>query len=79
MPTCKDFYQSDSEGMVHLEVVVGTPGQSVELVVSWAEVENRTPSGDTGDEVWSDLCGPLRDELLQRAPQGQYEKRDGST
>jgi hypothetical protein len=79
MNTSKKLYQSDSKGIVHVDVVVGTPGQSVEVDVTWEEVADGKPAANAAGEDWSDLYGLLRDEPLQRAPQGQYEKRDGLT
>ena len=78
MNTAKKVYESDEQGVVHVDVAVGRPGQRVEVLVVWNDVAE--PS-DAEAEQWSmaDLVGLLEDGDLERQPQGEYEKRDPIT
>ena len=78
MNTAKRIYESDEQGVVHVDVAVGRPGQRVEVLVVWNDVAE--PS-DADAERWSmaDLVGLLEDGDLERQPQGEYEKRDPIT
>lgn len=37
MNTAKKVYESDEQGVVHVDVPVGRPGQRVEVVVVWSD------------------------------------------
>lgn len=75
MNTAIKVYESDAEGVVHVNVAVGRPGLRVEVLVVWTDV------GESSDDAveqggMSDLVGLLEDGDLQRFPQGEYETRD---
>ena len=72
MNTAKKIYESDDQGIVHVDVPVGRPGQRVEVLVVWNDV------GEPGDvdPGMADLIGLLEEGDLERQPQGEYEKRD---
>lgn len=75
MKTAKKICQSDEQGVVHVDVPIGRPGQRVEVLVVWGDVGEATDSED--DETgMADLVGLLQPGDLERHPQGEYEKRD---
>lgn len=74
MNTAKKIYESDADGIVHVDVPVNRPGQRVEVTVVWAEVEAAQPEMHPSED-WSDLYGILKDDPIERGPQGEYETR----
>jgi hypothetical protein len=75
LKTAKKIYESDDQGVVHVEVPVGRSGQRVEVLVVWTETDE--PSrGDGAEPSMADLVGLLAGVDLERPPQGEYEKRD---
>jgi hypothetical protein len=75
MKTAKKIYESDDQGVVHVDVPVGRSGQRVEVLVVWTEAGELSDSD--GDEAeMADLVGLLKGVDLERPPQGEYEKRD---
>jgi hypothetical protein len=75
MKTAKEIYESDDQGVVHVDVPVGRSGQRVEALVVWTDAGE--PSDSNGDEPgMADLVGLLKGIDLERPPQGEYEKRD---
>jgi hypothetical protein len=75
MNTAKKTYQSDEQGVVHVDVPIGRPGHHVEVLVVWADVGELDDIDDGGPSM-ADLVGLLRDVDLERPAQGAYEKRD---
>lgn len=75
MHTATKVYESDEQGIVHVDVPVGRPGQRVEVLVVWNDLVD---SSDAGAEQagMADLVGLLEVGDLERFPQGEYEKRD---
>lgn len=71
MNTAKRIYESDEAGVIHVDVPVGGPGRRVEVLVVWEDVGDAVHSS----EDWSDLFGILKDQPIERPPQGEYEKR----
>ena len=49
MNTAKKIYESDEQGVVHVDVPIGRPGHRVEVLVVWNEV---APDNDA-NPVWS--------------------------
>jgi hypothetical protein len=75
MRTAKKIYESDDQGVVHVDVPVGRSGQRVEVLVVWTDAGE--PSDSQSDEPgMTDLVGLLKGVDLKRPPQGEYEKRD---
>ena len=75
MNTAKKIYESDDQGVVHVDVPIGRSRQRVEVLVVWEEVgELKDVDGD--GPGMADLVGLLQDVDIQRPPQGAYEKRD---
>jgi hypothetical protein len=73
--TAKKNYESDDQGVVHVDVPVGRSGRRVEVLVV------RTDAGELGDSDgdesgMADLVGLLKGVDPERPPQGEYEKRD---
>ena len=78
MNTAKKIYESDEQGVVHVDVPVGRPGQRVEVLVVWNDVEE--PSDAAVEQAgMADLVGLLEDGDLERFPQGEHETRDPIT
>ena len=81
MNTAKKIYQSDEQGVVHLDLPVGGPGRRVEVLVVWTDADERTATEGEGEGVpqeedWSDVVGLLGGvDDFKRQPQGEYEKR----
>lgn len=78
MNTAKKICESDEQGVVHVEVPIGRPGQRVEVVVVWEDV-GEAAAGPVDDETetgMADLVGLIEPGDLERQPQGEYEKRD---
>jgi hypothetical protein len=63
--TAQEIYESDDEGVVHVDVPVGRPGRRVEVLVVWSAVDE---SGDV-DPGTADLIGLLEEGDLERHPQ----------
>ena len=74
MNTAKKVYKSDDQGVVHVDVAVGRPGQRVEVLVVWEEVVEA--EGDHERPDMADLVGLLQGIELERPAQGEYESRD---
>jgi hypothetical protein len=75
MKTARKIYQSDDQGVVHVDVPVGRLGHRVEVLVVWTDAGE--PGAADGDEPgMADLVGLLTGVDLERPPQGEYEKRD---
>lgn len=74
MNTAKKVYESDADGLIHVDVPVGGPGRRVEVLVVWEDVADTTVERESSDD-WSDLFGMLKDSPIERAPQGDYELR----
>lgn len=75
MKTAKKIYESDDQGVVHVDVPVGRSGQRVEVLVVWTDAGE--PSDFDGDEPgMADLIGLLKGVDLERPTQAEYEKRD---
>ena len=75
MNTAKKVYESDDQGVVHVDVPIGRPGQRVEVLVVWDDV----PEADEVDRAefgMADLVGLLEGIDLERPAQGEYENRD---
>lgn len=76
MNTAKKICESDEQGVVHVEVPIGRPGQRVEVVVVWEDV-GEAAAGTVDDETgMADLVGLIEPGDLERQPQGEYERRD---
>ena len=75
MRTAKKVYESDEQGVVHVDVPVGRSGQRVEVLVVWEDASNAA-DGDGDEPGMADLIGLLKGVDLERPPQGEYEKRD---
>jgi hypothetical protein len=82
MNTATKVYKADDHGVVRMELPTGKPGRTIEVTVSWEESANEREPDElpgeprNGSEDWSDLFGILKDSPIERAPQGEYEKRD---
>jgi hypothetical protein len=75
MKMAKDIYESDDQGVVHIDVPVGRPGQRVEVLVVWTDAAESS-SADGDEPGMADLVGLLNGVDLERSPQGDYEKGD---
>ena len=75
MNTAKKVYESDDQGVVHVDVPIGRPGQRVEVLVVWEDVDE-SHDLDQGGADMAALVGLLEDVDLERPPQGEYEHRD---
>ena len=73
--TAKKVYESDDHGVVHVDVPVGRPGQRVEVLVVWAELDD-SDKRDEDPAGMADLVGLLDGSDLERPEQPQYEQRD---
>ena len=81
MNTAKRIYESDQQGVVHVDVPVGGPGRRVEVLVVWEDVDPASSGGASEEEggehpSMCDLVGLLTGVDLERPPQGEYETRD---
>ncbi len=82
MNTAKKIYESDDQGIVHVDVHVDRPGQRVEVLVVWEDVggpfqrEQSLPDDIDDGPSMADLVGLLQDVDLERPAQGEYERRD---
>lgn len=75
MKTAKKIYESDDQGVVHVDLPVGRSGQRVEVLVVWTDAGELSDAD--GDELgMADLIGLLKGIDLERPAQGEYEKRD---
>ena len=75
MNTAKKVYESDDQGVVHVDVPIGRPGQRVEVLVVWDEVAE-VDEVDREEVGMADLVGLLEGIDLERPAQGEYENRD---
>ena len=66
MKTAKKIYESDDQGVVHVDVPVGRSGQRVEVLVVWDDVGE---ANDRDERRMDDLVGLLKDVDLERPPQ----------
>jgi hypothetical protein len=75
MMTTKKIYESDDQGVVHVDIPVGRSGQRVEVLVVWTEAGE---SGNADDEEpgMADVVGLLKGVDLEGPRQGDFEKRD---
>ncbi len=74
MNSAKKIYESDEQGVVHVDVSVGRPGQRVEVLVVWNDVGDPTDAADEQAGM-ADLVGLLEEGDLERLPQSEYERR----
>ncbi len=75
MHTAKKIYESDAQGVVHVDVPIGRSRRRVEVLVVWED------AGEPGDldqdgAGMAEMVGLLEGVDLERPPQGAYEKRD---
>jgi len=75
MNTAKKIYESDDQGVVHVDVPIGRSRQRVEVLVVWEDAGEPNDLDHDGPTM-ADLVGVLQDVDLERPPQGAYEKRD---
>jgi len=75
MNTAKRIYESDDQGVVHVDVPIGRSRKRVEVLVVWEDVAEPADL-DHEEPGMADLVGVLQDVDLERPPQGAYEKRD---
>lgn len=75
MNTAKKVYESDDQGVVHVDVPIGRPGQRVEVLVVWEAVAE-ADAVDREESGMADLVGLLEGIDLERPAQGEYENRD---
>ena len=75
MNTAKKVYESDDQGVVHVDVPIGRPGQRVEVLVVWEDVGESDGLDHEGPGMAA-LVGLLERVDLERPPQGEYEHRD---
>lgn len=75
MNTAKKIYESDDQGVVHVDVPIGRSRQRVEVLVVWEDVAEPEDLDRDGPSM-ADLVGVLQDVDLERPPQGAYETRD---
>lgn len=66
MKTAKKIYESDDQGVVHVDVPVGRSGQRVEVLVVWDEV-GQSKAGE--ERRMDDLIGLLKGVDLERPSQ----------
>jgi hypothetical protein len=66
MKTAKKIYESDDQGVVHVDVPVGRSGQRVEVLVVWTDAGEPK---DRDERRMDDLVGLLKDVDLGRPPQ----------
>jgi hypothetical protein len=76
--TAKKIYESDEQGVVHVDVPVGRSGQRVEVLVVWTDA-GVSSNSDDDEPGMADLVGLLEGVELERPPQNEYEKRDPIT
>ncbi len=67
MRTAKKIYESDDQGVVHVDVPVGRSGQRVEVLVVWDDV-GEPNALDQDESDMADLVGLLQDGDLARHP-----------
>jgi hypothetical protein len=75
MHTAKKIYESDAQGVVHVDVPIGRSRRRVEVLVVWED------AGEPGDldhdgPSMAEMVGLLEGVDLERPPQGAYEKRE---
>lgn len=75
MNTAKKIYESDEQGVVHVDVPVGRSRRRVEVLVVWEEVAE-ADAAHPQEPAMADLVGLLQEGDLERPPQGTYENRD---
>ena len=75
MNTAKKVYESDSQGVVHVDVPIGRPGQRVEVLVVWEDVGESHDLDQEGAGMAA-LVGLLEHVDLERPAQGEYEHRE---
>ena len=75
MNTAKKIYESDDQGIVHVDVPVGRSRRRVDVLVVWEDVGEPDEAGE-GEPGMADLVGLLQGVELERPPQGAYETRD---
>ena len=66
MKTAKKIYESDDQGVVHVDVPVGRSGQRVEVLIVWTDAGEPK---DRDERRMDDLVGLLKDVDLERPPQ----------
>ena len=75
MNTATKVYESDDQGVVHVDVPIGRPGQRVEVLVVWEDVGESDGLDQEGSGMAA-LVGLLEHVDLERPAQGEYEHRD---
>lgn len=67
MNTAKRIYESDDQGIVHVDVPVGRSRKRVEVLVVWEDVAEPEDTGHAGTSM-ADLVGILQGVDLERPP-----------
>lgn len=75
MNTAKKVYESDDQGVVHVDVPIGRSRQRVEVLVVWEDVGEPADADRDGPSM-ADFVGALEGVDIERPPQGALEKRD---
>ena len=74
MKTAKKICESDEQGVVHVDVPVGRPGQRVEVLVVWGDVgEAVNREGDRAG--MAEVVGLLQEGDIERPPQDETARR----
>jgi len=74
MNMTKQICMAGEQGVVHVDVPVGRPGQRVEVLFVWDDVSDDNGLKDNGASV-ADVVGVLEDGDLERAPQDDENAR----
>lgn len=75
MHTAKKIYESDAQGVVHVDVPIGRSRRRVEVLVVWEDAGEPADLDQNGPSM-AEMVGLLEGVDLERPPQGAYEKRD---
>ena len=78
MNTVRKLYESDQEGTVHVDLLVGVPHRQFEVVLVWQEVDDARTVREARDKKRVELealAGALADDPIQRPEQLVLEAR----
>lgn len=83
MPVLHFSAESDTAGIIHLDIPVGAVGNyDVQVVVSPKAIANGTRAKPTPEELgwppgyFERTCGSIQDPAFERGDQGEYEVRE---
>jgi hypothetical protein len=74
MNTVRKIIQSDDEGTLHVDLLVGARRTAVEVVITWQEITN---AQEWPVDWFEETVGSISDDTFCRPPQGTFESRPG--